>query len=58
MVQYIRYVIEKKDDLRRIAMIIKGNVYQNGSFHDNLDMNLPGKMKGEVLDFSNMLVMK
>ena len=37
-------------------MIIKGKVYQNGSFHDSTHVDFSRFSEGEVLDFSNMLV--
>jgi len=38
-----------------LMMIIQGKVYQNGSFHDTVHVD-SRFMKGEVLDFSDMLV--
>jgi dihydroorotase len=37
-------------------MIIKGKVYQNGSFHESIHVDFSRFSEGEVLDFSNMLV--
>ncbi len=37
-------------------MIIKGKVYQNGSFHESVHVDFSRFTEGEVLDFSNMLV--
>ncbi len=37
-------------------MILKGKVYRNGSFHDSLTVDPSRFSEGEVLDFSNMLV--
>ncbi len=37
-------------------MIIKGKVYQNGSFHEKIHVDFSRFSEGEVLDFSNMLV--
>ncbi|MBE6598478.1 MAG: dihydroorotase [Ruminococcaceae bacterium] len=37
-------------------MIIKGKVYQNGSFYESINIDDSHCPEGEVLDFSNMLV--
>ncbi len=37
-------------------MIVKGKVYQNGSFHESINIGTSRFFEGELLDFSDMLV--